>query len=259
MDPVHHLSEYVQAFLHSLGERVEAKGRDSDVAVATDPLPDHGLASEQSRPQDHLFWNAARSFLPLALQPQLLDLVARLLETRATVGFEIEVRLGGAHRAQGKRQSRAARLHQDLEIVADGHDPTGTQIQLGEFSPDALGAPAQMREMRLAGFGHERSAEPTVGELTGQFQPSRRDGGEVDGNVVGPEGQANRFPFAARQRKLVVLAVEGDFLSSQSLANDLDVLAQPLHRLREGNAVETLHHLGPAGAQAEQEAPLAEL
>jgi len=91
---------------------------------------------------------------------------------------------------------------------------------------------------------HERGAEPAVGDLAGELEPARREGGEIDRNVGARlRRRTQRLALAARQRQLVDLALEGHALAAGGAADDLDDLAQPRERAIEAQPVPALDHL----------------
>ncbi len=71
--------------------------------------------------------------------------------------------------------------------------------------------------------------------------------------------QLERLAGPVGQRQRVGLAVVGQPLARERLAHDLDVLLRARELLAEALPVPALGHLGPGGAQPEQEAPVREV
>ena len=106
-------------------------------------------------------------------------------------------------------------------------------------------------------LGREEDGEPAVGDLPGEAQVARPDGGEVDGQV-GPrraEGEAQCLAGAVGQRQREVLALVEHLLAPQGHPDDLDVLARPGQGRPEAHAVPPLAHLRAGDPEAEGKRP----
>ena len=88
-----------------------------------------------------------------------------------------------------------------------------------------------------------------VGDLAGQLQHLRRQGGQVDRHghrrQADPHGLGPFGPFSPGQREGVVPAREADLLPGEHLPDDGDRLTHAAQRMTERDAVQPLHHLGP--------------
>src|SRR5262249_28225599 len=104
-------------------------------------------------------------------------------------------------------------------------------------------------------LGHERRAEPTIGELTGHLETPRSQGGEVDRNVwPGPSRRAKGLALATGQRQLVDGAAIREPLTARDAPHDLNRLAHALNGPLETESVPALDDLGRADTQSEDEA-----
>jgi hypothetical protein len=160
-----------------------------------------------------------------------------------------------AHRAQAEGQTGLAGGDQPLHVVAEGHDAARLQVEPGERPAGARGPRGQRVGEHVGVLGHERGAEPAVGDLPGHLEALRRECGQVDRQVrLGRRGRAEGLALPAGQRQLVDLALVLEALSPDGPAHDLHGLPHPLHRPVEANAVPALDHLRPAHPQAEHEA-----
>src|SRR5207249_11002216 len=101
----------------------------------------------------------------------------------ALEGVVVEVVLTRAHGAEGEGQTGLARGHQPLDVVTERDGAAGLQIEVAERASRARRAGLEMVEEDARVVGHERGAEPTVGDLAGQLEAARRERGEVDRDV----------------------------------------------------------------------------
>jgi hypothetical protein len=127
----------------------------------------------------------------------------------------IEVLAAGAHPADVERQEGLDAGAACVHIVAqdDGHG--GRNVEAGQVFAAARFGKARLH-LRLVGGsvvrGREDNRQPAVGDLSGQFDIFRADGGQVDRQVAAPvddalERLAQPGGVGALVRNLVMLAV----------------------------------------------------
>ena len=135
------------------------------------------------------------------------------------------------------------------ELDGDGHD----QIELGQRATCPLTAGPDRRQEHVSVFGHEGVAEPPVGDLTGQLQALRAEGGDHDRERIDRRCHRSDAPARARKRESIDDAVVLEPVAAGDLAHDLDRVADRPERLVERYAVPRLHDPRTARAQTEHE------
>src|SRR6185436_17030173 len=104
---------------------------------------------------------------------------------------------------------------QPLDTVAKRAGAAGLQLELPQRAPRSLRAGLEVIEEDARVIGHERRAQPAVGDLAGQLEPPRRERREIDRNVCTRlDRRPERFALAAGQRQLVDLALERHALAA---------------------------------------------
>src|SRR5439155_14448625 len=137
-----------------------------------------------------------------------------------------------------------ARGHQPLDVVTERDGAASLQIEVAERASRTLGPGLEVIEEDARVVGHERGAEPTVGDLAGELEAARREGREVDRDVGARLGRgAERLALAARQRQLVDLPLERHALTVRGLAHYLHDLAHARERPIEAQSVPAFDHL----------------
>ena len=86
--------------------------------------------------------------------------------------------------------------------------------------PDRLGE-------RRRGLRDERAREPSVGPGADQFQPARRQYGQVDGDLLlGALGQPEHLALPARPGEHVVRPAVGQGFAREGQVEDVEVLGE---------------------------------
>ena len=141
-----------------------------------------------------------------------------------------------------------------VDIVRDRELRIDLDVDLVERPAGAIGTSADRVEQHICVLWDERRPQPTVCDLTGEFERLRAQRGEVDRQIrLGRDGRLEGFALAAGAGQYVVLAVVHEAFAAQAEPDDVDVLTQSTERLCEGSAVQSLDDLWAADPESEGE------
>src|SRR6185437_12699737 len=249
---------------------VEGEGGEDGFFPPLDFVSDLGPGAYQGYVFDEFGGDGGDGAFLVAGQVVVLDLLGLGLVAHAGEYLVVEVDAASAHSADVESKGRTDEIGRPFGIVVDddrqraAYDVERVAGVAGAGAGEAL---VQGLGVEVVHGGREEDDVPAVGDLGGQGHVLRALGAEVDGDLgaVGMQDRAQRLaqaggPLLGGQRKLVVLAVVADRLAAgDDLPEDLDVLPGALERPGVRLAVPALHHLGIAGADAEQDPALGQV
>src|SRR5690606_19716228 len=101
--------------------RADDEGADARLLPALEAVADAVLAAHEVDRVDHLVGHGHHRALPVALEPELLDLLALPLEARAAEEVLVEVLALRAHAADVEAELLLHRDASPVDVVADHH------------------------------------------------------------------------------------------------------------------------------------------
>ena len=107
-----------------------------------------------------------------------------------------------SHRTEAERQTGLARRNELLDVVTE-RERTGRDVQVErvERAPGPLRAGREMVEEHVRVLGHERCAEPAVGDFPGHLEAAWRQRRQIDRDARARlGGDAQGLALAAGQR-----------------------------------------------------------
>ena len=180
-------------------------------------------------------------------QVLVLDRDRCLLVAHANCQPVVEVLFPTSHATYVERRVGPNRHRAGLQIVAENDRDGGNHVEAVEGLADLFAA----RGDRCEQFGSElrvvEDGQPSVEQLTGEFQILRPDRGQIHRDFVsdGVHGERQRLTRTVWQRQGEELPLVREALAAQGLAHDLGVLPGAGQGLVELDAMPALRDLGP--------------
>lgn len=145
-DP-HEPAERVEAFGQGLTLGVHEDRGHARVPVRAHPVADHRFGAEEVRLEHELVRDPGGGLVAPPLQPERLDLLHEVCVPLAGVGVLVEVPTRRPHRTDLEGESPLPRRDEPREVVAEGHDAAGDDLETVEGAADGgRAAPESLEE-----------------------------------------------------------------------------------------------------------------